>query len=131
VLIRLYKNHFLTWAPFAIKDNGWDKRLSAEGWDFLSCLADEDATHVCVATEGGVLIGWFRFTYQGEHLFAQGTWVEDHYRRQGVATRLWDRALARVRPFNINYDLASREGGRLVRTMKKRMKGRDLMWWEG
>ncbi len=64
---------------------------NAQGyWDrYGFCQADE----AIVAIEGEQLIGFFRYSFEKRLLHARGTWVAPSHRRQGLATRMWEKAL--------------------------------------
>lgn len=121
-MIRLYTTHYLTGSQDWLLDSNTYRRLDPKAWEFLKTMYDEGASHVAVATLDGAMTGWFRCTLEGSEqvgtLYAQGTWVAPKYRRQGLATALWSKALEKLQPKRVNVDIASANGRRLIRGLK-------------
>lgn len=70
------------------------------------------------------LIGFFRF-YKKKHskcLFAAGTYIMGKYRGDGVAKKLWIRALKKTKPKQVDVMVASRGGFKLASSLKKKYK---------
>ena len=127
IRIRFSTKHWLTYSPDALRDSGLYAKLPPNAWAFLGSLSDEDASHVAVAFDSGELAGWMRCTLsRGRILYAQGTWVTEPLRRQGVAFRLWETALRRLRPKVVSADTISRGGQRLMAECKKTYP--DINW---
>jgi hypothetical protein len=117
--IRISRNSILTYSPDGLRDTGKFRQLPVDAWEFLDCLADDDATHVVEARNGRQLVGWLRVTKtRGGLLYAQGTWVSAVYRRQGIAQQLWGRALKALKPKVIEVSTVSEGGRALVRRLR-------------
>jgi GNAT superfamily N-acetyltransferase len=126
IRVRLLTNHYLCYSANGLQCSGKVKRLSEEEWDLISCMEDEDSSHVATATDCGKLVGWFRMTRVGRNLYAQGTWVAPTHRRQGLAAQLWERALERLSPANIDVTVVSEGGVALIDHMEK---AHPEIWW--
>jgi hypothetical protein len=130
--VRRSARHLLTYSPDALRDTGLYKRLELDEWDFLSGLADEDASDVFIAKADGVIVGWMRCTLSGRKnskkrvLYAQGTWVAIPFRREGLAFKLWEMAIRRHRPVAVSGATVSRGGHRLIQKLKKTHP--DIEW---
>ena len=123
MLVRLSTRSLLTYAPDGLRDTGKYRLLTPGAWDFLSALADDDATHVACASYAR---GWFRFTFRRKELWAQGTWVEPAYRGKGLATALWERALG-LGPEVVHVDAVSEGGQALITSLRRRYHGIEFL----
>jgi predicted GNAT family acetyltransferase len=70
------------------------------------------------------LIGFFRFYKKknSDYLYAAGTYVLRQYRGDGVAKKLWIKALKKFKPETVDVMVASRGGMKLVKSLKKKFK---------
>lgn len=68
------------------------------------------------------VVGFFRFDKENKSLYACGTYVLRPYRADGVAKKLWIRALKRAKPKFVEVYTASKGGVKLVASVKKKFK---------
>lgn len=70
------------------------------------------------------LVGFFRFYKKknSKFLYAAGSYVLRPYRGQGIAVKMWAKALRKHKPEIIDVMVASRWGAQLVKALKKRHK---------
>lgn len=100
-------------------------------------LHESDSDDCFYATQGGEVIGFFRFScgHPYRFLFANGTWVAPEYRNQGLASALWQKALDSAiasHPLQgVNVFVASKLGRRLVSKLKGLPKYEQLIWIDG
>lgn len=74
-----------------------------------------DSAHAIVATENGKCIGFFRYTISGRAtLHGEGTWIHPKHRKQGLALKLWKRALDKHEVKVVEVVVVSKGGDRLV-----------------
>ena len=76
-----------------------------------------------VAYEGGVLVGFFRYTVTktarwARYLIAGGTWVAAKMRRRRIALGMWERAIEKSRPQIVDVCTVSRGGEKLVKRLR-------------
>lgn len=76
------------------------------------------------------LVGFFRYYHRkhGRWLYAGGTYVLSAYRGQGVAKKLWVRALKHAQPKSVDVGVVSRGGRKLVTALRKKF-GRKIFWY--
>jgi GNAT superfamily N-acetyltransferase len=95
------------------------------------------ADYVVVATTNRRIIGFFRFEVDSygnskPMMFASGTWVDPKYRRRGIATTMWRRAVDFAQPVAITTSVTSEEGEQLVFRLKEsphfRRKHPNVKW---
>lgn len=126
--LALSRDHYLTWGPDGIRDSEHERALLQErngrdAWDFLSCLADDPASHAVIATLDGHLVGWLRFTLRRKLiLLAQGTWVAKPHRSNGIATSLWETALRETQVTEVAVSVTSERGLFLMKSLQARHK---------
>lgn len=81
----------------------------------------ENAHGAVLAYDGKNLIGWFRWNRGGyREIYAYGTYVLSEYRSQGVAVKLWRRALKAADVETVHVFTTSYGGRRLCSTLKKK-----------
>lgn len=87
------------------------------GWD-LDVVGDPDVSGT-VALQGNQVVGLHAYVLlPAKHtLYSRFTWVVWHYRRQGVAARLWARTLAREKPVLVDVRPISPGGDALTRRL--------------
>lgn len=76
-----------------------------------------------VARDGGQVVGVFRYTRWHRELVCAGTWVDRHYRRQGIASELWWTAARLHRTRRFDVVAVSKEGRAFIQRMTE--EGRD------
>jgi len=95
------------------------KRLQRGGQAFISRWDTGSSHAVAVATVRRTIVGFFRYDVQAWHgeteLLAAGTWVAPQFRRRGIASALWWRALSVVRPTRVGVVAATVSGVRFLR----------------
>ena len=76
------------------------------------------------------LIGFFRYykKKKSTFLYAAGTHVLKKYRGDGVAKKLWIRALKKTKPESVDVIVASRGGAKLVASLQKKFKGKIFFY---
>lgn len=73
-----------------------------------------------IVLDDGELVGFFRFSIDKKYIYAIGTWVHPDYRGQGMAKKMWTKALKSVRgKKTVTVTTVSEGGGALVVAMKK------------
>ena len=117
----LTSESLLCWSYCGLKDSKKTLDfLSPKSLSFFEDLdQDSDASHVALAYHAKRLVGWLRVTIEGETLYAQGTWVEEAYRGQGIAKALWSHALASLDPEVVEVTTSSKGGRGLIESLKK------------
>lgn len=108
VIRRVGPRHFIT----TLRDYTKFPQSSSSFW---YCIETVNATQSVVATSGDEIIGFFRYKISGKTLTACGTWVRTKYRRQGVATKMWEYALKKERSQSVKVITVSTYGRRFVR----------------
>lgn len=76
------------------------------------------------------LIGFFRFYKKrySKFLYAAGTYVLKPYRSDGVAKKMWIRALKKTKPESVDVIVASRGGAKLVASLQKKFQGKIFFY---
>lgn len=112
--------------------------MHRSGYEFLlEHCAGTSADYVVVATSNRRIVGFFRFeadSYGNSKptMFTSGTWVDPKYRRRGIATTMWRRAIDFAQPVAITTSVTSEEGEQLVLRLKEsprfRAKHPNVKW---
>lgn len=72
----------------------YDPIIPKSAMAFFSRAVDGPANHAVIATFLGKIVGIFRYDItRGRYIHAYGTWVALSFRRMGLGTRMWERAL--------------------------------------
>jgi len=74
-----------------------------------------------IANVGTKVIGFFRYNLgaYSDLLIAYGTWVDSKYRRRGVTSKLWKKAIAKVKPYHIDVTTTSHAGYKFASKLAK------------
>lgn len=114
------QHHLLTRRLHGIPSDQWKgKGLTRASQEFASTvLANFPASHVVLARDRGVVVGWFRCTLSEGTLYANGTWVDKGYRGRGISKALWLKAVSYLNPSQIHVDAVSYEGYCLIRSLR-------------
>jgi GNAT superfamily N-acetyltransferase len=73
-----------------------------------------------IAYDGKKVIGFFRWDKSWKYMYGYGTYVLGKYRRQGVAVKLWKRALKKIKPRQVYVVITSYSGEALAFALKKK-----------
>jgi ribosomal protein S18 acetylase RimI-like enzyme len=97
--------------------------ISDASWEFFQEVACDGADRVVIARPINKrrVVGWFRFSLERKptrHLTAQGTWVDEEFRKLGLAKEMWDMAFKEYYPSTVSVVTVSKEGRKLIRAMK-------------
>jgi ribosomal protein S18 acetylase RimI-like enzyme len=90
----------------------------------------QGCSRAIVAKDGDKLIGFVRIEdiFCIQETWAVGTWVHPAYRQQGLASKMWKRMLRVTRPGVIRVHAVSRNGKRLIDSVKKHTKVAIDLW---
>lgn len=94
-------------------------RLPGNAHQFWERWGLGEADEGVVATHEEKLVGFFRFSMDEDTLWAAGTWVAPSFRRQGLATRMWDKAFRMYKPSNVYVTCATQMGFRFVGYLRR------------
>lgn len=88
----------------------------------------ENAHGAVLAYDGKKLIGWFRWNYGSRaEIYAYGTYVLSEYRSQGVAIKLWRRALRATSAEYVHVFTTSYGGRKLCSALEKKFP--KIRWY--
>lgn len=100
-----------------------DDRLAMSAYRFWTrYIQGLEATCAVVATHEGLNVGFARFDISpsGGRVFACGTWVHHDHRRSGLAYRMWEMALRRLKPNVVDVYCATPAGLEFVTALRAR-----------
>lgn len=83
-------------------------------------------SHAILAYDKDEIIGFFRYTSESSHsgkfkyLYATGTYILPQYRSQGIAKKLWSKAIKESKANRVYVSLTSRKASKLINSLKQK-----------
>lgn len=117
----LTQYHVLNRPPRSVPTDLWRaKGMTRASYQFATTvLSNAAVTHVVLAKDRDVVVGWFRLNLdEAGTLKACGTWVDKGYRGKGIAKGMWQKAIAYLKPVQIRVDAVSDEGYQLICSLR-------------
>lgn len=85
-----------------------------------------ESDYAILVESGPHVVGLFKFDLRGRRLISRGTWVSRSARRQGLATKLWGKAIREFGVTSVEVTAVSDRGKTLVDRLTK--KFRKVKW---